>query len=328
MRVPFEPSRVNEGLLTRGQPWRTVRFLAETPSTNDVARDLVAEYAADPRSAPDPCWCIVLTDHQTGGRGRLGRAWEAPAGAAIAVSAVVPLHGAAQVAAAAWLPLGAGLALSRAIRQVTRASGHELTPALKWPNDVLLAADDDRKVSGILCELVSLGAPLGTTSDSNGDSNGDSSGDSNGDSNGAPAAAVVVGVGVNVDQSRDELPVDTATSLALAGVSVRREDLVVAYLRELGGLLGSASGERRVDGRTMRPTGSSDLERVVRKAYEEGCSTIGARVRVHLPGGDVLEGDAVGLDRAGALVVSTSTGRRSFSAGDVVHVRRPDGGLA
>lgn len=303
---------MDEGLLTRGQPWRAVRFLAETPSTNDVARDLVAAYVADPGGAPDPSWYVVVTDHQTGGRGRLGRAWEAPAGAAIAVSAVVPLRGAARVASAAWLPLGAGLALSRAIRQVTRAAGHALTPALKWPNDVLLGDDHDRKVSGILCELVSFGEPLGTTSGSNS----------------APAAAVVVGVGVNVDQTRAELPVDTATSLALAGVSVRRETLVVAYLRELGALLGSASVEPRGDERTTRHTASSDLERVVREAYEEACSTIGARVRVQLPGGAMVEGDAVGLDGSGALVVSTSTGHRSFSAGDVVHVRRPGGGLA
>lgn len=312
MRLPFEPSLVDEGLLTPGQPWRAVRFHPQTRSTNDVARDLVAAYAAQPGRAPNPCWNVVVTDHQTGGRGRLGRSWEVPAGAAVAVSAVVPLQGASQVASAAWLPLCAGLALARAIRRVTRAAGHELTPTLKWPNDVLLVDDDDRKVSGILCELVSLGSPLGTTSGSERE----------------PAAAVVVGAGVNVDQTRAELPVATATSLALAGVSVRRETLVVAYLRELGALLGAASGEPRVDGGRSRYTASSDLERVVRGAYEAACSTIGSRVRVHLPGGAMVEGNAVGLDGSGALVVDTSAGRRSFTAGDVVHVRRPDGGLA
>ncbi|MDN5769106.1 MAG: biotin--[acetyl-CoA-carboxylase] ligase [Humibacillus sp.] len=314
MRLPFEPTLVDEGLLTPGQPWRAVRFLAETRSTNDVARDLVAAYAADPGGAPDPGWCVVVTDHQTGGRGRLGRVWEVPAGAAVAVSAVVPLNGAAQVASAAWLPLCAGLALSRAIRQVTRAAGHELTPILKWPNDVLLVDDDDRKVSGILCELVSVGVPLRTRAATNGLER-------------EAAAAVVVGVGVNVDQTRAELPVATATSLALAGVSVRRESLVVAYLRELGALLGAASA-LGVESSTTQHPASSDLERVVRGAYEDACSTIGARVRVHLPDGSMVEGDAVGLDGSGALVVSTPMGRRSFSAGDVVHVRRPDGRLA
>ena len=316
MRLPFEPSLVDEGLLTPGQPWRAVRFHPQTRSTNDVARDLVAAYAAQPGSAPNPCWNVVVTDHQTGGRGRLGRSWEVPAGAAVAVSAVVPLPGGVGVPSAAWLPLGAGLAVARAIRRVTRAAGHELTPALKWPNDVLLVDDGDRKVSGILCELVSLGAPFGR----------------GGDATHEPGAAVVVGVGVNVDQTRAELPVETATSLALAGVSVRREHLVVAYLRELGALLGAASADRRAErpaeDRTAWPTAPLALERVVRGAYEEACSTIGARVRVQLPGGAVAEGVAVGLDGSGALVVRTPTGHRSFSAGDVVHVRRPDGRLA
>ena len=169
VRPLFEPSLVREGLLTPGQPWRAVRFHAETPSTNDVARELVAAYAADPGGAPDPGWSVVVTDHQTGGRGRLGRAWEVPAGAAIAMSAVVPLQGGAHVASAAWLPLCAGLAVLRAIRQVTRAAGHEVAPTLKWPNDVLLGDDDDRKVSGILCELVSLGSPLGAANGAGGE---------------------------------------------------------------------------------------------------------------------------------------------------------------
>ena len=76
---------------------------------------------------------------------------------------------------------------------------------------MLLPADGDRKVAGILRELL-VGWARGEQ-------------------------AVVIGAGVNVDQRRDELPVDMATSLRLAGASVRREDLVVAYLTELGRIM-------------------------------------------------------------------------------------------
>ena len=59
---------------------------------------------------------------------------------------------------------------------------------------------------------------------------------------------MVAGAGVNVDQARDELPVDTATSLRLAGCTdVRREDLLVAYLDHLAGLharAGAAAARR------------------------------------------------------------------------------------
>ncbi len=60
-------------------------------------------------------WWVVLTDHQTGGRGRLGRAWTVPDRASLAVSVAVPVADPAQ---AGWMPLLAGLALARAVREV------------------------------------------------------------------------------------------------------------------------------------------------------------------------------------------------------------------
>ena len=126
-----------------------------------------------------------------------------------------------------------------------------------------------------------------------------------------------MGTGVNVDQTRDELPVDTATSLALAGARVRREDVVVSYLRELAALLPVVDG-------SATPAGFvGAVDDAARAAYVAACSTVGAHVRVHLPGGGAIEGEAVDVDRHGGLVVATQTGRRTFAAGDVVHVRRP-----
>ncbi len=292
VRSPLDETIINERLVTSSQPWRGVDFLPRTGSTNDRARELVTRYAADPLGAPDPLWRVVLTDHQTGGRGRLGRAWQVPDRAAISVSAVVPAPASGD---AAWFPLLAGLALARAIGDTTSRAGRALTARLKWPNDVLLADDEDRKVSGILCELVPL--------------------------TDLPSAgrAVIVGTGVNVDQTRDELPVPTATSLALAGATVRREDLVVAYLTELATLLLGEAG--------TRPSRGRDGERG-RTAYRTACATVGSDVRVHLPGGVTVEGRATGIDGGGGLVVETSSGSRTFAAGDVVHVRRPGGSLA
>jgi BirA family biotin operon repressor/biotin-[acetyl-CoA-carboxylase] ligase len=169
-----------------------------------------------------------------------------------------------------------------------------LTPRLKWPNDVLLADDGDRKLSGILCELVTAGR----------------------------GQAVVIGTGVNIDQTRTELPVDTATSLALAGARVRREDLLVAYLDELEAVLGGAGVAVGPDRATAGGAAG------VRTAYRQACSTIGLEVRVHLPTGDAIEGTAVAVDDDGALVVRTARGVRAFAAGDVVHVRPATGGLA
>lgn len=280
MRSRLDSTFVRAELVTSDQPWRDLEFHPAIGSTNDRARELAA--------SPEGPWHIVLTDHQTGGRGRLGRTWQVPDRASIAVSAIVPL---AEGAPAGWVPLLAGLALARAIRDVTASAGTALVPRLKWPNDVLIADDDHRKVSGILCELVRL--PTGP--------------------------GVVVGTGVNVHQTREELPVETATSLELCSARVRREDLVVAYLRELARLV-----DPLTDGFVGDRAAALALGRA---AYAEACSTIGLDVRIHLPRGDVT-GVAVGVDPFGALVVDTAEGRRTYAAGDVVHVRPHGGGLA
>lgn len=298
VRNPLDSDSVSAALVTSGRPWREVEFHPALGSTNTRLRELLSAapgaprtYAAGPAGPVPGLWWVVLTDHQTGGRGRLGRAWTVPDRASLAVSAAVPVTDTAQ---SGWVPLLAGLALARAVRKVTAATGHPLTPRLKWPNDVLLAEDDDRKVSGILCELVPVGA----------------------------GRAVVVGTGVNIDQTREELPVETATSLALAGAVVRREDLLVAYLDHLVAVLPGAGISVRGE-----PPTPADVA-AVRTAYRRSCSTLGLQVRVHLPTGAAVEGTALDVDDAGGLVVRTPDGPRTFAAGDVVHVRRASGGLA
>lgn len=313
VRDSLDIETVSAALVTSGRPWRGVEFHPALGSTNTRLRELLAGTAqptgpyAVGRAGDDRClWWVVLTDHQTGGRGRLGRAWTVPDRASIAISVAVPVADPAQ---AGWMPLLAGLALSRAVRRVTEAAGHALTARLKWPNDVLLADDGDRKLSGILCELVAVSS----------------------------GQAVVVGTGVNVDQTREELPVDTATSLAVAGATVRREDLLVAYLDELTAVLAGAGADIGTDpSRAAGVAGAVGAVGAVgaagaagaRTAYREACSTIGLEVRVHLPTGEAIEGVAVGVDDGGALVVRTDHGERSFAAGDVVHVRPAAGGLA
>ena len=121
--------------------------------------------------------------------------------------------------------------------------------------------------------------------------------------------AVVVGVGLNVTLREAELPVPTAISLALAGASCTdRDTLLRAIVRGIGD---EYLAWRRVEG---------DGERSVLPRYRELCVTLGRDVRVDLAS-DSLEGRAVDINADGSLVVQTSAGRRSVSAGDVVHVR-------
>ncbi|HEY7603641.1 MAG TPA: biotin--[acetyl-CoA-carboxylase] ligase [Gaiellaceae bacterium] len=84
---------------------------------------------------------IAVADVQTGGRGRLGRAWEAPPGSALLASVLLkpPAD-----RALPQLALVAGVAVADALEELTG-----LTVQIKWPNDVMLRRT---KVAGILAE--------------------------------------------------------------------------------------------------------------------------------------------------------------------------------
>jgi BirA family transcriptional regulator, biotin operon repressor / biotin---[acetyl-CoA-carboxylase] ligase len=105
-----------------------------TTSTNDEARRLGRDGA--------PHLATVVANQQTSGRGRLGRAWEADAGASLLMSWVAR----PTLALERWtlLPLLAGVASAEAVEARTG-----IAAVLKWPNDLMV---DDAKLGGILVE--------------------------------------------------------------------------------------------------------------------------------------------------------------------------------
>lgn len=88
--------------------------------------------------------CLIMAEHQSGGRGRRGRAWVSPLGHNIYLSMVWPFE--RGVTALEGLSLVCGLAVAEAARRYSRRD--DIT--LKWPNDVLL---NGRKLAGILLEV-------------------------------------------------------------------------------------------------------------------------------------------------------------------------------
>ena len=139
--------------------------------------------------------------------------------------------------------------------------------SLKWPNDVLIG---DRKVAGLLAQQIGDG--------------------------------VIVGIGINVAMGADELPVPTATSLALAGSSnLDRNLLLSAFLNQFADIF------KEWD------SGGDFLEE-----YRQVCSTLGRQVRVEVLGRDSIEAEAVAITAQGALILSDGT---EVNVGDVVHLR-------
>jgi len=123
--------------------------------------------------------------------------------------------------------------------------------------------------------------------------------------------AVVLGIGINVSASQDELPSAAATSLLLQGAAADRELL-------LAGLLGQLEHWYR---RWTGPPAGDAIGSGLRAEYLRLSATVGQQVRVELPGGGVLAGQARDVDATGRLVVLTADGDQAVSAGDVVHVR-------
>lgn len=154
-------------------PGAAVFFLPETSSTMDEARKLV--------KLGFPSGTAVMADRQESGRGRFpDRKWQAEGGKNLLCTLILG----PEAAGLSGFPLRIGLAICRAVDLFSIQLGlyPAASPALKWPNDVLIA---DRKLAGILCEA---------------------SGD-----------AVYVGFGINLNQTAfpPELA-KKATSLALA----------------------------------------------------------------------------------------------------------------
>jgi BirA family biotin operon repressor/biotin-[acetyl-CoA-carboxylase] ligase len=138
---------------------------------------------------------------------------------------------------------------------------------LKWPNDILIG---DKKVAGLLAQQTNRG--------------------------------VIVGIGLNVAMGETELPVPSATSLALCGSNnLNRNELVANFLNRFEVALHEW-----------------DSGKDFQEKYRQVSSTIGGRVRVDVVGRDSIEGEAVAISTQGALILANGY---EVNVGDVVHLR-------
>ena len=273
----------------------TIDFVEKTGSTNT---DLMqATNVAD--------GTVLLADEQLSGKGRLGRSWTAPAGSQVIFSVLLLPESLDHLGT---LPLAAGLAVTDSIEGTV----------LKWPNDVHI---DGNKLCGILAEAGPVGqafkaapkteltkvevgkaelnkaevnkAEVNKTEVNKAELNKAVGG-------AAPSARVVVGMGINVTLTREDLPIEKATSLALEGRDTDRTELAIKVLKNLR--------RRIVQWENQDPQ--------LLRAYRAVCSSLGQQVRLETPSGDVIgHVDEIGED--GRIMVAGEY----YSAGDVTHLR-------
>jgi BirA family biotin operon repressor/biotin-[acetyl-CoA-carboxylase] ligase len=272
---------------------RHERFRSAT-STNDVVRSWLIAGTAEV--------CLAVAGEQTAGRGRSGRSWVAPSGAALLLS--LGFRPGYLAADRLWrLAAVVSLAMADAAEEVAGLAVGRLR--LKWPNDIVVemasaagsgaasgAAERGlRKVAGVLGETEGAG-----TAD--------------------PLA--IVGIGINADWPPARFPAELAGSMTSlrevsGGRPIDTDQLLDAFLLRL---------EPRV---LALRDGHFDVA-----GWHDRQVTTGRMVRLEELDGGASEVRAVGVDGAtGALLVEDPAapgGEREVLAGEIVHVRLATGG--
>jgi BirA family transcriptional regulator, biotin operon repressor / biotin---[acetyl-CoA-carboxylase] ligase len=248
---------------------RPAYYVPHTESTNDLLREMSA---GEPGRLPSGT--MIIADYQRRGKGRLGRRWQAPPGSSLLFSLLFRLDWPAEQAA--WLAMMGSLAAVHAIEEVCA-----LSAAIKWPNDLMIAAGGDwRKVGGLLLEGEFKEDRLHTA---------------------------VLGIGINVNIPAPELPITPtpATSLLVAGGQpVARLPLLIALLQRLEVMVDAAAEV------TPQPGWQ---ERLITLGRQVQVTSI-------LPGGgeSTLIGMAESTDAWGRLLVRDKQGTlHTVSAADV-----------
>jgi BirA family biotin operon repressor/biotin-[acetyl-CoA-carboxylase] ligase len=261
-----------------------VAVLGEVPNTTDRARRLGREGAAH--------GAFVVAESLTAARGRDGSDWSAPPGGVWSSTLLRPDL---PLPAAGRLTLAGGLAARDA------AAAFGVDAALKWPNDVVVMADDGerRKLAGVLTELVVDEVPVA----------GKPVADAVPGAEREDLQFAVMGIGVNADVDPDALATDrAATSLRAATGAVDPTAVAVDLHANL--LERAAQAEADFDGLLADVRGH--------------LATLGERVRVERRDGTTVAGVATDLTDAGELVVEGEE-RHVVAEGEVARLRRPDG---
>lgn len=241
---------------------------------------------------------VLLADHQTAGRGRLNRSWQAPPGSSLLMTIGLPLTAIA-ADRRSLLTNCLALAVIDALHQLDINQ-----VGIKWPNDLVcepdpvsestadskqaLSADGNTqgyyKLGGILAEIHQI-PRLGD--------------------------CALLGLGLNVNWP--EVPTELlgiASSLnKIAGHEISREDLVIYLLRSL-------------DAQWLPILEEPDSSlAVIFETYRARSASLGRRVHVTLPQGELV-GLATNLSPEGALLLLDDAGTEHVvTVGDVVHLR-------
>lgn len=178
--------------LPSAYPWPDrLHWFDQTDSTNTQLKALALAGA--------PHGTVLVANHQTGGRGRMGRTFQSPGGMGIYMSLLLRPN--CPITQLMHLTCAVAVAACDALEQATG-----LRPGIKWTNDLVLGK---KKLGGILTELITAGNEV----------------------------CVIIGLGINCSQNREDFDPqlqDIACSLSMTlGKPVCREAITAALMSQL-----------------------------------------------------------------------------------------------
>lgn len=230
---------------------------------------------------------VFITEEQTAGKGRLGRKWVSQKGNSVLMSLVVSTE--MDNSNIFKITMICGLAVLKAISNITG-----LEAKIKWPNDIVI---DNKKVCGILCELIGVIDSV---------------------------KHIIIGIGINVNDSKFPSEVENiATSLKIAtqkiacdkglpfDTKINREDLIIELFKQLEEYLNIYTQEENEGyGKKVELLDLAIME------YKKHCITLNNAVRL-IYKGDELTGRAIDINQNGELIVLVNNEILTINTGDV-----------
>jgi BirA family biotin operon repressor/biotin-[acetyl-CoA-carboxylase] ligase len=239
-----------------------IRYFSEVDSTNEVAKELAEEGAAE--------GTIVIAEVQRRGKGRLGKRWLSPEGG---VWMTIILRPDISLVKAPLLTLVTGVAVAETLQ--TRCG---LDVGIKWPNDILIG---EKKVCGILTEV---------------------------SENKGALEYVVLGIGIDLNVDVEEFPLDLKNGATSLKNELDREiygvEVVQSFLENFEAIYEEFKG--------------GEFPAILDQ-WRRLSKTIGRQVEVHKKG-HVVVGEAVGINRYGALILEEDDGTLiKVISGECIH---------
>lgn len=237
-------------------------FLEKSESTNNDIKLKIRQSAA-------PLFAVISAKEQSGGRGRLGRSFFSPSGG-LYFSASFPLSG--EEKNIPFLTLLSGLAVSLAIEQLTGVK-----TLIKWPNDIYY---NDKKLGGILCELVS-----------------------------GKTLTAVVGIGINLSIKKEDIPEElTSVMTSFCAEGLCPPDSY-EFIRRITDILDALIYEQK----QLFSVSPEIIEAIRSRSY-----SIGKKVKYETKDG-VISGTVTNININGAAEITLPDGtKREIFCGEII----------